>query len=115
MVVTTSKLFLQRWEALTPLCFLISNWPFIASDKAPRQESGETPRAFFSMHGAVQHSYTEIQWAEEIWGVAHKASATNIKRIWVIFDIMEWIRLASLQRREGVHRQNLRTQSKDKQ
>lgn len=116
MVVTTSKLFLQRWEVLTPLCFLYASWAFHSFRQGPEAGEWRHPEhSFVCMELFIQHSCTEIQWAKGIWGITHKASATKIKRIWVIFEVTEWIRLVSLQRREGIHRQNLRTRAKDKQ
>lgn len=43
---------------------------------------------------------------EGVWCVAHIAFATKIKRIWVTFDIMEWVRLVSLERKEGTEPQD---------
>lgn len=57
--------------------------PGIASEEALRQDSGDT----WSMHEVLQHGCTKIQWAEEMWYIAHKAFSTEIERICIIFDI----------------------------
>lgn len=88
-----------------PVCKL--GLPSLQTRPQGRRVERHPEHSFICLELFTQHSCTEVQWAEGVWGIAHKASATKIKRIWDIFDAMEWIWLVSLQRREGGHRQNL--------